>query len=84
MHSADQIDQLNALRFEMQSGKFNLSRSNSEKISENEIPGMRNEIPKEETRAKYGDAAMEVEIGAIGKRGAFRRIPFAGMPDGGL
>ena len=39
MNSADQIDRLYALRFKMQSGKFNLSRSNSEEISENEMHG---------------------------------------------
>ena len=32
---------------------------------------MRKEIPKEETRNKYGDAARKIEIEAIGKHGAF-------------
>ena len=38
---SDQIDQLSALRFEMQSGKFNLDRSKSDEISENEMPRRR-------------------------------------------
>ena len=63
VNSADQIDQLNDLRFEMQSAKFNLSRSNSEEILGNGIPGMRKEIPQEETYYKYGDASRKVEIG---------------------
>ena len=42
-----------------------LPREASEKILENEMPGMRKEIPKEETNNKYGDAARKIEIGAI-------------------
>ena len=53
-NSAGRIDRLNALRFKMQSAKFNLSRPNSEKISEHEMPGIRKEIPKGETYNKYG------------------------------
>ena len=44
VNSADRIDQLNDLRFKIQSGKFNLSRAKSAKISENKIPGMRKEF----------------------------------------
>ena len=65
VNSAGQIDQLNALRFEMQSVKFNLSRANSEGILENEMPGMRNGIPKAETYIKYGGASRGVGIEAI-------------------
>ena len=32
-------------------------------ILENEMPGMRKEIPQEETYYKYGDASRKVEIG---------------------
>ena len=60
-----------------------MSSSNSGKISENEMPGMRKEIPKEETFNKYGGAAREVEIEAIGKRGFLRRIHLSEIPDGG-
>ena len=42
-----------------------LSREASEKILENEMPGMRKEIPKEETYNKYGGAARKIEIEAI-------------------
>ena len=45
---------------------------------------MRKEIQKEETRNKYGGAARKVEIGAVGKHGAFRGIPFSGIPEGSL
>ena len=42
-----------------------MSREASEKILENEMPGMRKEIPKEETNNKYGDAARKIEIEAV-------------------
>ena len=74
--SDDQIDQLNALRFKTQMGSKNLSREKSVKISENEIPCMGKEIPKEEPYNEYGDTAREVEIGSIGRHGGFLRIPF--------
>ena len=45
MNSADQIDQLDALRFKAQMESKNLSRGKIEKISGNEIPGL-----EEETR----------------------------------
>ena len=45
--SSGQIGQLNARRFEMQSGKNNLSRRKVGEILENEIPVMGEEIPKE-------------------------------------
>ena len=81
MNIADRIGQLNALRFEMQSGKFNLSRSDSEEIMENETPGMRKAIPKEGTYIKYGDASRKVGIDAIGKLGDFAGVTFSGIPD---
>ena len=84
MDISDQLDQLNSLRFEMQSAKFNLSRAKSEKISENEMPVTRKEIQKEETYNKYGDADREVEIGAIAKRGTCARAPFSGIPEAAL
>ena len=46
------------------------------------MPGMRNEIHKEETYIKYGDAARKVEIEATGKHGAFKRSPCSGIPEG--
>ena len=84
VNSADQIDKLNALRSKLQSGKFNLSRPNSGKISENEMPGMRKEMTGEETHNKYGGDAREVEIDAIGKHWALVGIRFSEIPDGGL
>ena len=56
-NSADQIDQLEALRLKMKSVNSKSSSSKSEKISGNEIPGMRKAIQKGETFNKYGDAA---------------------------
>ena len=76
MQSANQTDRLEALGFKMKSTNRNLSRAGSVIIPENEMPGMRKEIPKEETYNKYGDSARKIEIGAIGKRGTFIRIPF--------
>ena len=49
VNSAEEIDQLNALRFEMQSKERNLHRGESGEIWENEIPCMAKAIPKEET-----------------------------------
>ena len=46
------------------------------KISKNEMPCIGEEIPKETTYNKYGDASGKIEIGAIGIHGAFARIPF--------
>ena len=64
--SADEVDPLVGLRFKF--GKIRqLPREASEKILENEMPGMRKEIPKKETYNKYGDAARKIEIEAIGK-----------------
>ena len=60
----------------------NLSRVVIEGISENEMPGAMEEIPKEESYIKYGDTAREVEIGAIGKHGAFLQIHASGIPGG--
>ena len=66
MSSAYQIDQLGALRFKAQMGSKTLSREKSEEISENEIPGMWEEIAYRETYNKYGDSAMKIEISEIG------------------
>ena len=84
VNSAEKIDQLEDLRFKMKSEKSNLSSSKSEKILENEMPGTRNGIPQEETFSKYGGSARKVEIGAIEKHGTCSRIPFSGIPEGGL
>ena len=83
VNSADQIDQLNAVRFDMQSRKFSLSRSNGDEISENEMPGMPNVIPTEETYNKYGDANRRVGIGDIAEHGAFGGDAFLANPGGG-
>ena len=82
VQSANQADQLEALGFKMKS-KIAICHVESEIIAENETTGMRKEIQKEETYNKYGYAARKIEIGAIGEHGAFIRIPFSGIPDGG-
>ena len=73
--SADGVDPLVGLRFKFGETK-NLPMAASELISENEIHGMRKEIPKEETYNKYGGAARKIEIGRSKKHGTFIRIPF--------
>ena len=73
VNSADQTDQLEAWRFKMTSGNSNLPSSKSEEISENEIPGMRKAIPKEETYNKYGGEGRGIGIEAVGQHGAFTR-----------
>ena len=42
-----------------------LPREASEKISENEMPGVRKGIPKEETNNKYGGAARKLKSGQL-------------------
>ena len=62
--SADEVGPLVGLRFKFGETK-NLSRAASELIPESEMPGMRKEIPNEETYNKCGDAARKIEIEAI-------------------
>ena len=81
MNSADQIDQLNALRFKIQSRKRNLSRVKREKIAEKETPTTRKGIPKEETYNKYGEAARKMEIDAIWETWGIRENAFSEIPD---
>ena len=45
---------------------------------------MVNEIPKEETQNKYGEAARRIEIERVGKTESFTRIPFSEVPEGGI
>ena len=58
-------------------------REKSEQIPENEMPGMRKRIPKEETQNKYGGASRRIELEAIGENGTFVRVPFSEIPEGG-
>ena len=58
--SAGEVDPLIGLRFKLGKRK-NLSMEASERILESEMPGMRKEIPKEETYDKYGDAARKLK-----------------------
>ena len=62
VNSADQIAQLNAFRFKMQSVKYNSSRAGIERILEREMHGMRKEIHKAETYNKYGGSDRGVGI----------------------
>ena len=82
MNSADQIGQLNDLRYKMQPGKNNASRGKSEIISENEIPGMGKKFRKQKLATNMGDAAGRIEIGDIEKHGTFVRMPFSEIPVG--
>ena len=84
MNSLDQMAQLEALRSKLKSRNFDLSSSKSDAILENETPVVRMETPKEENYNKYGDAASEVEIEAVGARGDCIRAPFSAIPDGGV
>ena len=61
VNSAGQIDQLNDLRFKMQSGQYNLSRGKSEKILENEMPGMGGEFRKKKLTKNIGAMLGKVE-----------------------
>ena len=76
------VDQLNALRFEMQSGKRNCPIPYSGGISENVTPAIWNAIQGDETYEKYGVAARKAEFDATGDHGAFAGIHFSGIPDG--
>ena len=46
------------------------------------MAGMGEEILKEATYNKYGDAARKIEICDIGKHGDFVGIPFSEVPRG--
>ena len=74
VNSSGQIGQLYALRFKMQSVKFNSSLPNREQNLENEMAGTRQGIPNGETFNKYGGAARKVGIDAIGEHGDFERM----------
>ena len=58
--SADEVDPLIGISFKF-GNKKNLSRTASELILENEMPGVRKEIPKEETYNKYRGAARKLK-----------------------
>ena len=83
-HSVNQTDQLNAFGFKMTSENHILSREKSELIMENEMPGMRKEIPKDETPNKCGDAARKIEIEAIGNMGLSYGYHFRNSSRGSL
>ena len=53
---------------------YNMSKIRSGRILENEIAGMRKEIPEEETKNKYGDAARVIEIEKLENRWNSKRI----------
>ena len=50
----------------MKAKNHNLPKGKSERVMENEMPGVRKEITKEETQNKYGDDARKIEIGQLG------------------
>ena len=58
--------QSEALRFKMKAKNHNLPKEKIEQIPENEMPGMRKEIPKEETQNKYGDASRKLKLAQLG------------------
>ena len=72
INSAGQSDQLNALRFKMQSGNKNSPREKGGKISENEMPGMGEEIPKEETYNRDGGGARKSKSMILANMGLLR------------
>ena len=71
VNSADQIDQLNDLRFKTQMPQWQVStyqeRDKRGKLWKSKCP-VRG-VPKDETYKKCGAAAREVEIGAVGNKG---------------
>ena len=52
----------------------------TEKTLENEFPKMRKEIPENETRNKYGNAARKIEIKAFMDMGAVERVHKSAIP----
>ena len=81
--SAGRIGQLGALLLKMKSVNRNSTMAKSESILKNEMHGARKGVPNVGTYNKYGRATRKVGIGSIRKRGAFKRAPFSGIPDGG-
>ena len=80
MGSSDQIGQLSALSFKMQSGNKNSPREKSGEIPENEMPYAGKQIPQEGTYNKYGGGARKIEIGAI-KTWGFYENAFSEIPE---
>ena len=64
--SDGQIDQLDAFRFKTQMESKTLLREREKReILENEMHGMRKEMPKEETYSKYCDSDRRLESGKL-------------------
>ena len=76
VNSIGRIDQLGALRFNVQSRKRNSTRTRGDGISEHEAPRMRKEIQKGETYNKYGRRCGEIETGSIGGECGARGMHF--------
>ena len=79
VNSAGQIDQLNALRFKMQSGKFNLSRSKSEKFRKMKCRVCGMKFRKKESTTNMGALLVELEVGLLGNMEHSREV-FLGNP----
>ena len=69
-NSADQIDQLNALRLKC-NRNVRICQEKSGKISESEMPGVAGGIPTEETYNKYDDAAGKLKSRLLGDMGSY-------------
>ena len=84
MNSADQIGQLNALRFKIQTGNKNLLRERSDGILENEIPGMGKENPKEELTINTVTPRGKLKLKLLGNMGLLREFLFGSIGWGPL
>ena len=82
--NVNQTDQLEALRYKMKAKNHNLSKEKSEQIMENEMPGMRKEIPKKKHKINTEMQQEELGLGLLGENGTFVRVHFSEIPEGGV
>ena len=70
-------------KYKLSQGNGKCSRARNHGIIEQEIPGTRQEIPKEIYKY-YGDAAMNVEIRSLRDHGEYARVLSKGVPKDGV
>ena len=66
--------QLTCLQYKLTQGNGKYGNGDAQKIIDQDMPGMRTDIPKGETNNCYGGAARRVEINDMGGRNTFIRV----------
>ena len=82
VNSADQIDQLNALRFKYRQKSAICIERKVGKFRETKCRVWGRKSERRNLQQIWGRCG-KIEIGSIGKHGAFARMPFSVIPAGG-